>query len=223
LFLFFILPNIITKTFINLSILAVIYDIRNVTFSTDHLNTDKIRTLLQISVSEEILLLPGYTIHWFWNDNFLNTVTTVHGEELTLRELITDNKLFFTHLRTIIDLFVANLPNLLKIKMGLMKRDITREEWNGFITPENTRIRQSAEGKAWTYDVLAKATFTCDKCGQKGGNLCAHHLNGFNKFPEQRFDPENGVCLCSACHDAFHDTYGRGDNTVDQYKEFKDN
>ncbi len=121
LFLFFILPNIITKTFINLSILAVIYDIRNVTFSTDHLNTDKIRSLLQISVSEEILLLPGYTIHWFWNDSFLNTVTTVHGKDITLRELIINNELFFTHLRTIIDLFVANLPNLLKIKMGLMK------------------------------------------------------------------------------------------------------
>lgn len=110
----------------------------------------------------------------------------------------------------------------LNIKMGLLKRDISREQWNGFITEENTRARQSPEGKAWTYDVLVKSNFTCDKCKERGGSLHAHHLNGFNKFPEQRLDPENGVCLCSSCHDTFHNTYGRGDNTVDQYNEFKD-
>lgn len=107
-----------------------------------------------------------------------------------------------------------------RVKSSL-QRGRTLETFSGFTSPEGTRIRQSPEGKAWTYDVLAKANFTCDKCGQRGGSLHAHHLNGFNKFPEQRLDPENGVCLCSNCHDAFHDTYGRGDNIADQYKEFR--
>jgi len=108
-----------------------------------------------------------------------------------------------------------------KIRMSLMKREITREEWDGFTTPENTRIRQSPEGKAWTLDVLQKANFTCDKCTTRGGSLQAHHLNGFNSFPEQRLLPENGVCLCKDCHDEFHLKYGKGNNTEEQYRNFK--
>jgi cytochrome c1 len=106
-------------------------------------------------------------------------------------------------------------------KISCTLREISLQDFDGFSSPEGTRIRQSAEGKAWTYDVLAKANFTCDKCKERGGNLHAHHLNSFNKFPEQRLDPENGVCLCSDCHDTFHNTYGRGDNIADQYKEFR--
>lgn len=100
-------------------------------------------------------------------------------------------------------------------------RGISVEEFDGWSAPENTRIRQSAEGKAWTYDVLAKSNFTCDKCQVRGGSLHAHHLNGFNFFPDQRFLPDNGICLCETCHEEFHEKYGRGDNTTEQYEEFK--
>lgn len=96
----------------------------------------------------------------------------------------------------------------------------TLETFNGFTTPEGTRIRQSAEGKAWSYDILSKANFTCVKCNQRGGKLHAHHLNGFNLFPEQRFDLNNGTCLCETCHDKFHEVYGKGDNTKDQFDEW---
>jgi len=107
-----------------------------------------------------------------------------------------------------------------KIKSSL-QNGRTIETFNGFTTPENTRIRQSLEGKAWTYDVLSKANFTCDCCKARGGSLHAHHKNAFNAFPEQRFDVANGVCLCSDCHEEFHSKYGRGNNTADQYDLFK--
>jgi hypothetical protein len=106
------------------------------------------------------------------------------------------------------------------IKGSCTQRNIPLEDFNGFSAPEGTRIRQSAKGKAWTYDVLAKANFTCDKCKQRGGKLQAHHLNSFNSFPDQRFDTNNGVCLCESCHDLFHSKYGRGNNTADQYSDF---
>ncbi|CAB4125030.1 Nuclease associated modular domain 3 [uncultured Caudovirales phage] len=108
-----------------------------------------------------------------------------------------------------------------KIKESCTKRDIQVEDFDGFSSPEGTRIRQSAEGKAWTYDVLAKSNFTCDKCQARGGSLVAHHLNGFNSFPDQRFLPENGICLCEDCHETFHTQFGKGDNTSEQYQEFK--
>lgn len=49
----------------------------------------------------------------------------------------------------------------------------------------------------------------------------AHHLNAWASFPQERYDVENGVCLCQNCHDRFHDTYGKGKNTKEQFYEFK--
>lgn len=108
-----------------------------------------------------------------------------------------------------------------KIKESCTKRNISIDEFDGFSAPEGTLLRQSPEGKAWRYDVMAKANFTCDKCSQRGGSLHAHHLNGFNAYPEQRLDPDNGVCLCESCHSDFHQKYGKGNNTKEQYDLFK--
>lgn len=108
-----------------------------------------------------------------------------------------------------------------RIKSSLQKGR-TLDQFTGFTSTEGTLIRNSAEGKAWTLDVLSKANFTCDKCGDRGGKLHAHHKNAFASFPEQRLDPNNGVCLCENCHDAFHIKYGKGNNTEEQYLQFKD-
>jgi hypothetical protein len=102
-------------------------------------------------------------------------------------------------------------------KASCTLRDIPLEDFDGFSAPEGTRIRQSAEGKAWTYDILSKANFTCVKCQIRGGQLHAHHLNGFNSYPEQRFDLDNGACLCHDCHEDFHEVYGKGGNTKEQF------
>lgn len=119
LFLFFILPSKITNTFINLSILATIYNIWNINFSLDKINTDKINSLLRITISEEILLLPNYTIRWFWDENFLNTKTVINSKEYTLKEIIQDLDLFYSHMRLVIGMFLNHLPNSMKLKIGI--------------------------------------------------------------------------------------------------------
>lgn len=108
-----------------------------------------------------------------------------------------------------------------KASCNLRADSIPHKDFNGFVSSENTRIRQSAEGKAWRYDVMAKANFTCDKCGIRGGSLVAHHLNAFASYPDQRFNVNNGVCLCKECHNEFHVKYSKGNNTKGQYQEFK--
>lgn len=109
---------------------------------------------------------------------------------------------------------------LLKIKESCTKRGIPLEEFNGFSASEGNLLRQSAEGKAWSYDVLAKSNFTCIKCNTRGGTLHAHHKNAFASFPEQRLDVDNGACLCDTCHNEFHVKYGKGSNTEDQFDDW---
>ena len=70
----------------------------------------------------------------------------------------------------------------------------------------------------WRRNVYARDGYTCRRCGSdKGGNLVAHHLNGWSDYPGQRFDINNGITLCEGCHKSFHSAYGFGHNTVQQY------
>ena len=61
---------------------------------------------------------------------------------------------------------------------------------------------------------------TCRVCGQVGKELNAHHLDGWNWATDRRFDVSNGVTLCEECHIKFHKTYGKGNNTKEQFEEF---
>ena len=73
----------------------------------------------------------------------------------------------------------------------------------------------------WSKQVMERDNYICQVCGDnKGGNLNAHHLNGWNAFPEQRFDLDNGETLCEDCHKDFHSQYGYGDNTREQFDEY---
>ena len=108
-----------------------------------------------------------------------------------------------------------------KIKISAQQQGISVNDWKGYISPENTRIRQSEKGREWRYNIMVKANFTCDITKQQGIELHVHHLYSFNSYPEKRFELDNGVCLCKDLHKEFHSIYGKGNNTKEQYEEFK--
>ena len=94
-------------------------------------------------------------------------------------------------------------------------------EFNGFKTPETDRQRCIFKSLGLSRQCFDRDNFTCDYCSSKGKTLHAHHLNGFDKFPDQRFSLINLITLCDDCHNAFHIKYGKGNNTKEQYLEFK--
>ena len=76
--------------------------------------------------------------------------------------------------------------------------------WKGGITPANQVQRNSKAAKAWRRAVFTRDNFTCALCGQKGGKLNAHHIMPWAKYPELRFDLDNGITLCQDCHRDVH-------------------
>ena len=72
--------------------------------------------------------------------------------------------------------------------------------WKGGITPINMKIRHSFEINQWRKSVFKRDNYTCQGCKQHGGWLEADHIKPFAKFPELRFDINNGRTLCKPCH-----------------------
>lgn len=52
----------------------------------------------------------------------------------------------------------------------------------------------------WRNGVFERDNFTCQVCGQVGGDLQAHHLRSWSKYPDLRYVLENGLTLCVECH-----------------------
>lgn len=64
--------------------------------------------------------------------------------------------------------------------------------------------RKTEEYKAWRTGVFYRDSFKCQICGQVGGVLNAHHIKEFSKYPELRYEVDNGVTLCEDCHKKIH-------------------
>ncbi len=76
--------------------------------------------------------------------------------------------------------------------------------WKGGITPENQRGRRSPLYRQWRTAVFERDQYTCQKCGQFGGALNAHHIKPWAQYQESRYDVGNGVTLCEHCHKKIH-------------------
>jgi len=87
-----------------------------------------------------------------------------------------------------------------KIKLGSPKGE-KHYNWKGGITPINKKLRDSSEYKLWRKKIFERDNWTCVWCkDNKGGNLQAHHIKSWAKYPELRYEINNGITLCDLCH-----------------------
>jgi len=67
--------------------------------------------------------------------------------------------------------------------------------------------RNSREYRKWRAQVIRRDV-KCVICGSIKKRV-AHHLNHASYFIDERFDVDNGVCLCEECHIQFHNNFKR--------------
>lgn len=114
------------------------------------------------------------------------------------------------------------LPDIVALLFPMMRSQVDKDEllaqerrkkgckgelhpnWKGGITPRNQRERHSAAYANWRKTVFSRDAFTCQMCGQHGGELNAHHIKPWAVYTENRFDVSNGVTLCKTCHKKLH-------------------
>ena len=99
-------------------------------------------------------------------------------------------------------------PEISKLKKGISlseghKRKISLGS-GGTGIPQRTTKRyyhlRDCKYFEWRSKVFRRDNWTCQTCGKRGCYLEPHHINGWAKYPELRYDVENGVTLCLECH-----------------------
>ena len=74
------------------------------------------------------------------------------------------------------------------------------------------------KNSAWIQGVKRATNFKCFITGRDHDLEC-HHLIGF-QHEETRYLIQNGVAICKEIHVEFHNQYGRGYSTPEQFEEF---
>jgi hypothetical protein len=105
---------------------------------------------------------------------------------------------------------------------GVRRIGKANPNYNPEITDKERELGRLVTGyKYWRIKVYQRDNFVCQCCNDtKGGNLVAHHLNGWNWCKKERISIQNGITLCNSCHKLFHDKYGYGHNTKEQFADF---
>ena len=107
-----------------------------------------------------------------------------------------------------------------------MRLDSYRTMFRGEKSPrwkpdKTNRDRYTVEYRDWRTAVFQRDRFTCQICNCVGGYLEAHHLYSWNQNKSHRYDVDNGITLCRCCHLNFHKQYGFGNNTPEQFSEYR--
>jgi len=74
--------------------------------------------------------------------------------------------------------------------------------------------------ETWRKDLLEKFDYTCQKIGERGGHLVAHHIFNWADYPDLRYNLNNGIVLSVDAHKEFHKKHGYRNTNLQQLNEF---
>ncbi len=95
-----------------------------------------------------------------------------------------------------------------RVKLREANLGAKRYNWKGGVTPERIRARRSMRMRDARKACFERDHYTCRMCGKRGGQLCAHHIWPFHRYPDKKFEVANLMTLCRFCHDRFHKAAG---------------
>ena len=114
-------------------------------------------------------------------------------------------------------------PRCPKCHLEARPRGSDHPSWNPNLTDDDRLLNKYGRGAAWQRwrsAILRRDNYTCQITGQVGGKIAAHHLHNWAHFPDLRFELSNGVTITRELHTLFHERYGKGPNTPEQFREF---
>ena len=96
-------------------------------------------------------------------------------------------------------------------------------------TPIKHSVRHSDKYKQWRQNIFERDNYTCQQCGQRGGNIVADHIEAFSllwisnnieTFNEallcnELWNLDNGRTLCNKCHE-MTDNYGGNSTKINR-------
>lgn len=136
------------------------------------------------------------------------TVLSVNGKKVTVQ----------CSCGVVKDVHPSNIKNGTTVSCGHFARQIASERmsnafgdknpnWNPDKSNSNRRTRNYDSNHHYWQKAIKERDGACINCGSTE-NLVAHHLNGYKWFKAERYNLENGVTLCSECHNAYHSWMG---------------
>jgi hypothetical protein len=126
------------------------------------------------------------------------------------RERLSKSHLGITH----------KLSSEVRKKMSERQKGDKSPLWKGGVSKLSKRIRAGLDFRLWREAIFSRDDFTCQKCGERGGHLCPHHMDSFANNKEGRFDVDNGITLCESCHKEFHKEFGYKGSTWEKTEVF---
>lgn len=113
-----------------------------------------------------------------------------------------------------------------KKKISFAFKNEKHPNWKGGLSKITSLIRRSMKYKEWIQKVFIRDDFICQKCGERGGKLVAHHKKLFCKLIQEvktnlpllplydaamiytpLWDINNGITLCEKCHKSIGHTW----------------
>lgn len=94
-----------------------------------------------------------------------------------------------------------------RLKMSKSSRGEKAWNWKGGIGRDK---HGGWEYKQWRSDIFTRDNWTCQTCKRRGVYLEAHHIKSYAKYPNLRYELNNGVSLCRECHKLTDNYKGKG-------------